>query len=105
MKRLVILSILFFSVPSNSATYAIRHTDSFIADKSIRLTESFMADETWRFAGVCSSAISYTSVRFTEFFMADLSIRFTSSFMADRDICITNPDSLPDWLIRILREL
>jgi hypothetical protein len=105
MKRSVILFILFFSAPAYSSTYAIKYSDSIIADKSIRVTDSIIADETWRFVGVCSSAINYTSVRFTDSIIADLSIRFTSSIIADRDICITNPDSLPDWLIRILREL
>ena len=111
MKKLlgiVVLGLLWPNLVS-ATTYAVEFTErSFLADLTVAITErSFLADETWNIKGTCTSALSYSTVEMTErSFLADMTIALTDrSFLADKDICIKNPNSLPEWFIEIINDL
>ena len=111
MKKLLVILIigLIFSPPLNASTYAISFTDrSYLADLTIAISDrSFLADETWNIKGSCESASTYTRVALTDrSYLADITIALTDrSYLADKDICIKNPRDLPEWFIKILKDL
>ena len=78
------------------------------ADFSIEVsTSSIFADEVWEIVGTCDGAFSYSTVEISEnSIFADLDVEITkNSIFADKQICIKNPNSLPDWFIEMLNEL
>jgi hypothetical protein len=111
MKKILGIAVISLLWPNlvSATTYAVEFTErSFLVDLTIAITErSFLADETWNIKGTCTSALSYSTVEITErSFLADMTIALTDrSFLADKDICIKNPNSLPEWFIEIINDL
>ena len=98
----LIFYFIFFPNIVNSNTYAIKVKEYGMADMTIKVKEYGMADETWKIKGSCSSATSYSTIKVKEYGMADMTIKVKSYGIADRDICIKNPDNLPDWFLEML---
>ena len=111
MKKLlgVLFVYLFISKNALANTYAVEFVDnSIFADFSIEVsTSSIFADEVWEIVGTCDGAFSYSTVEISEnSIFADLDVEITkNSIFADKQICIKNPNSLPDWFIEMLNEL
>ena len=111
MKKILSLVVLGLLWPNlvSATTYAVEFTErTFLADLTVAITErSLLADETWNIKGACTSALSFSTIGVTErSLLADKTIALTDrSFLADKDICIKNPNSLPEWLIEIINDL
>ena len=105
---IVVLGLLWPNLVSATID-AIEFTErSFLPDLTVAITErSFLADETWNIKDNCTSALNYSTVEITEISsLADMTIALTDkSYLADKDICIKNPNSLPEWFIEIINDL
>jgi|TARA_Y100000031_G_C8128513_1_gene341717 hypothetical protein len=42
------------------------------------------------------------AVKIKEYGIADLTVKVRSFGIADKDVCIKNPDDVPDWLLEML---
>ena len=108
MKKLLGIVVLGLLWPSlvNATTYAVEFTESSLyADFTIEVsTSSLYADETWNLVGSCRNEFNYSTIEISESSLyADKTIDITTnSLYADRDICIKNPDSLPEWFLEML---
>ena len=100
------LSVIMLVIPFNTSvfgkTYAIKFKEYGSVDLTVKFKEYGSADETWRVKGACERASSYTSVKGKEYGSADLTIKIKTYGSADKDICIKNPDDLPDWFRKFL---
>ena len=99
----MVLGFLWTNIVA-AKTYAIKITKYLIPDFTIDFTEYGIADETWRIVGTCKNAGTYSLVGLTEYGIPDITVQLSNSEygIVDRDICITNPDDLPDWFLEML---
>ena len=106
MKKLLGIIVLVFLWTNivYAKTYAIKITKYLIPDLTIDFTEYGIADETWRIVGTCKNAGTYSLVELTRYGIPDITVQLSKSEygIVDRDICITNPDDLPDWFLEML---
>ena len=105
MRRLTLLTVLVLSVlstPTFGKTYAIKFKEYGSADLTVKFKEYGSSDETWKVRGACQGASSYTSIKGKEYGSADLTVKIKTYGSADKDICIKNPDDLPDWFREFL---
>ena len=100
---IVLILLFLFNTVLHSQTYAIKINKFGLADMSVEFTKFGLADETWKIVGSCKSAINPTSIEIIKFGLADKTIQISKYGLADRDICITNPEDLPDHVLQMLR--
>jgi len=99
-----VLCVITFmiSAPSHAETYAVKIKEYGIADFTVMFKEYGIADEVWKVKGACSTSIGATSIIAKEYGIADLTVMIKTYGIADKDICIANPDDLPDWFREML---
>lgn len=105
MKKIILgLALLvLFNKTSYSQTYAIKITKFGFADMTVEFTKYGFADETWKIVGSCKSAINPTSIEITKYGFANKTIQITKYGPADRNICITNPEDLPSYVLDMIK--
>ena len=104
MKKLlgiVVLSFLWSNIVTAN-TYAIKVSKYLIPDLTIDITKYGIADETWKIVGTCKNAGTYSLVELTRYGIPDITVQLTKYGIADKDICIVNPDDLPDWFLEMM---
>ena len=106
MKKLlgiVVLGLLWCNVSySAGRTYAIKISQYSIPDLSISVCTNCIADETWKIKGSCKGAVMATRVKIKEYGIADMTVKIKSYGIPDKNICIQNPEDLPEWFLKML---
>ena len=98
---------MFFSITAVHAnSYAVKFEEhALFPDFTIEVSKhALFPDETWKIVGSCSEATSYSTVQISEHVLfPDLTVEISQhSMFPDKEICIKNPDSLPDWFIEMI---
>ena len=102
---IIILSLLWSNV-GVAEMYAVKITKHLIPDLSIDITPYGIADETWKIVDTCKDASNYSLVELTRFGISpDITVEIVKYGIADKDICIINPEDLPKWFLKLLKEL
>ena len=91
------------SAPSHAETYAVKIKEYGMSDLTVKFKKYGMSDQTWKVKGRCSSSFGATTIKAKQYGMSDLTVKIKTYGMADKDICIANPEGLPDWFRQMLR--
>ena len=105
MKKIIwgLALLVLFNNTSHSQTHAIKYSRWGFADMTVEFTKSSFGDETWKIVGSCKSAINPTIVEITMVGFANKRISITKYGPADRNICITNPEDLPSYILDMIK--
>lgn len=109
MNRKQVVGLLFWSLVAISATQsakadatAIMVTEFGQADLTVRMNPTGDVDEVWLVTGSCQIAETYLSVQVKDYGYSDLTVKLTSAGDADKQICIKNPEDVPEWMMKML---
>ena len=59
-------------------------------------------DEVWLVTGSCQIAENHLSIQVKDYGYSDLTVRLQSEGDADKQICIKNPEDVPEWMMKML---
>lgn len=81
---------------------AIMVTEFGQAELTVRMNPAGDVDEVWLVTGSCQIAENYLSVQVKDYGYSDLTVKLTSAGDADKQICIKNPEDVPEWMMKML---
>lgn len=100
--KYIFIALLCFSVSAKADTFAIKIKEYGITDFSVKFKDYGIADETWKITGSCTSAFNYSTIKIKEYGITDKTVKVKTSGIADKEVCIKNPEDIPDWLAKML---
>ncbi|MBT6416393.1 hypothetical protein [Candidatus Puniceispirillum sp.] len=96
------LAMVGVSKSASANSTAIMVTEFGQADLTVRMKSTGDVDEVWRVTGSCQIADTYLSVQVKDYGYADLTVKIQSKGDADKQICIKNPEDVPEWMMKML---
>lgn len=107
-RKQIVGSLLWFlgaigaTQPVAADSTAIMVTEFGQADLTVRMKPTGDVDEVWLVTGTCQIAETYLSVQVKDYGYSDLTVKLQSKGVADKQICIKNPEDVPEWMMKML---
>jgi hypothetical protein len=90
------------SQPVAAETVAVNVTEFGQAEMTVRMKPEGDVDEVWLVTGSCQIAENYLSIQVKDYGYSDLTVRLQSEGDADKQVCIKNPEDVPEWMMKML---
>ena len=99
---LYLLAAIGVSQPVAAETVAVSVTEFGQAEMTVRMKPEGDVDEVWLVTGSCQIAENYLSIQVKDYGYSDLTVRLQSEGDADKQVCIKNPEGVPEWTMKML---
>ena len=83
-------------------TVAVSVTEFGQAEMTVRMKPEGDVDEVWLVTGSCQIAENHLSIQVKDYGYSDLTVRLQSEGDADKQVCIKNPEDVPEWMMKML---